>query len=117
MYSKPKQICIYLFFIFSNTMLVLGQVKNIGLPEIRNYIRSDYKGGTQNWNIDQDKDDNLYFANNEGLFQYDGTVWTKYTLPNKSVIRSVKTDSSGKIYVGGYNEFGYFKPNKTGKFN
>lgn len=115
MYSKSKQICIYLFFIFSNTMLVLGQVKNIGLPEIRNYIRSDYKGGTQNWNIDQDKDDNLYFANNEGLFQYDGTVWTKYTLPNKSVIRSVKTDSSGKIYVGGYNEFGYFKPNKNGK--
>lgn len=115
MYSKSKQICIYLFFIFSNTMLVLGQVKNIGLPEIRNYIRSDYKGGTQNWNIDQDKDDNLYFANNEGLFQYDGTVWTKYTLPNKSVIRSVKTDSSGKIYVGGYNEFGYFNPNKNGK--
>lgn len=115
MYSKSKQICIYLFFIFSNTMLVLGQVKNIGLPEIRNYIRSDYKGGTQNWNIDQDKDDNLYFANNEGLFQYDGTVWTKYILPNKSVIRSVKTDSSGKIYVGGYNEFGYFKPNKNGK--
>ena len=47
----------------------LGQVKNIGLPEIRNYKRTDYKGGTQNWNIDQDQNGNLYFANNNGLFQ------------------------------------------------
>ena len=95
--------------------LFIGQVKNIGLPEIRNYKRSDYKGGTQNWNIDQDENDNVYFANNDGLFQYDGTVWTKYILPNKSVVRSIKTDKSGRVYVGGYNEFGYFKPNQNGQ--
>lgn len=96
-------------------ILFWGQVKNIGLPEIRNYKRSDYKGGTQNWNIDQDENDNVYFANNDGLFQFDGSVWSKYTLPNKSVVRSIKTDKSGKIYVGGYNEFGYFKPNTNGQ--
>ncbi len=95
--------------------LFLGQVKSIGLPEIRNYKRNDYKGGTQNWNIDQDINNNLYFANNDGLFQFDGTVWSKYELPNKSVVRSIKTHSSGKIFVGGYNEFGYFKPNMNGK--
>ena len=102
-------ICIFFPIIF------WGQVKNIGLPEIRNYKRSDYKGGTQNWNIDQDENDNVYFANNDGLFQFDGSVWSKYTLPNKSVVRSIKTDKSGKIYVGGYNEFGYFKPNTNGQ--
>lgn len=96
-------------------LLFLGQVKNIGLPEIRNYKRSDYKGGTQNWNIDQDSNDNIYFANNDGLFQFDGTVWTKYELPNKSVVRSLKASKSGKIYVGGYNEFGFFKPNEKGQ--
>ena len=96
-------------------ILFWGQVKNIGLPEIRNYKRSDYKGGTQNWNIDQDENDNVYFANNDGLFQFDGSVWSKYTLPNKSVVRSIKTDKSGKIYVGGYNEFGYFKPDTNGR--
>jgi DNA-binding CsgD family transcriptional regulator len=91
-----------------------GQVKNIGLPEIRNYKRSDYKGGTQNWNIDQDKNGNLYFANNNGLFQFDGSSWTKYAVPNLESIRSLKIDDSGKIYVGGYNEFGYFKSNPKG---
>ena len=39
-----------------------GQVKNIGIPEIRNYKRTDYKGGTQSWDIEQDKDGNMYFA-------------------------------------------------------
>lgn len=91
------------------------QVKSIGLPEIRNYKRTDYKGGTQNWNIDQDKNGNVYFANNNGLFQFDGSSWRKYNLPNLSVIRSLKIGDSDKIFVGGYNEFGYFKPNSKGK--
>jgi DNA-binding CsgD family transcriptional regulator len=109
-----KKFDFFLICIFF-PILFWGQVKNIGLPEIRNYKRSDYKGGTQNWNIDQDENDNVYFANNDGLFQFDGSVWSKYTLPNKSVVRSIKTDKSGKIYVGGYNEFGYFKPNTNGQ--
>ncbi len=91
-----------------------GQIKSIGLPEIRNYNRNDYKGGTQNWDIDQDKDGNIYFANNYGLFQFDGTSWRKYSLPNLSVIRTIEIQDSGKIFVGGYNEFGYFKPDLKG---
>ncbi len=96
-------------------MITWGQVKNIGLPEIRNYKRNDYKGGTQNWNIDQDKNGNIYFANNNGLFQFDGASWRKYSLNNFSAIRCLKIDKSGRIFVGGYNEFGYFSANSKGK--
>lgn len=110
-----NQHLIILFVLLHSVFL--GQIKNIGIPEIRNYKRSDYKGGTQNWNIDQDTNNNLYFANNDGLFMFDGTVWSKYELPNKSVVRSLKTHSSGKIFVGGYNEFGFFKPNSNGRLN
>ena len=95
--------------------IVFGQVKNIGLPEIRNFKRTEYKGETQNWNIDQDKNGNIYFANNSGLFQFDGASWHKYTIPNSNSIRSLKIDNSGRIFVGGYNEFGYFKPGLNGK--
>lgn len=91
-----------------------AQIKSIGLPEIRNYKRTDYKGGTQNWNIDQDKNGNIYFANNNGLFQFDGTSWKNYKLPNNSAIRSLKIADNGKIYVGGYNEFGYFEASEKG---
>lgn len=91
-----------------------AQVKNIGIPDIKNYKRSEYKGGTQNWSIDQDKNGYIYFANNSGLIQFDGLNWHKYSLPNKSEIRSVKIDQSGRIYIGGNNEFGYFQTNEKG---
>lgn len=102
---------LFLFFVTS----FFGQVKNIGLPEIRNFKRTDYKGGTQNWNIDQDKNGNLYFANNNGLFQFDGSTWRKFTLPNSPDTRCLKIAPSGKIFVGGYSEFGYYKTNSKGK--
>ena len=44
----------------------------IGLPEIINYSKQAYKAGTQNWDICQDKNGILYFANNEGLLSFDG---------------------------------------------
>lgn len=109
-YLKLKTLIVLLF-----VLPVFGQVKNIGLPEIKNYKKTEYKGGTQNWNIDQDRNGNLYFANNNGLFQFDGSVWRKYLLPNSPDTRCVKIDSSGKIFVGGYSEFGYYKTNSKGK--
>jgi ligand-binding sensor domain-containing protein/DNA-binding CsgD family transcriptional regulator len=99
------------------TITVFGQVKNIGLPDVRNYKRNEYKGGTQNWNIGQDKNGNLYFANNNGLLQFDGSTWRKYPLPNLTSVRCLKIDASGKIFVGGYNEFGYFQPDSKGKLS
>lgn len=95
--------------------IFLGQVKKIGLPQIKNYSRTDYKAGTQNWNIDQDKNGNLYFGNNDGLLQFDGATWSKYKAKNSDAIKCLKVDPSGKIYVGCYNEFGYFKANSKGK--
>ena len=104
----------FIVLIFTVTTF-LGQVKNIGLPDIRNYKKTDYQGGTQNWNIDQDKNGNIYFANNSYLLQFDGISWHKYNLPNSSSVRCLKIDPTGKIFVGGYNEFGYFKANTKGK--
>ncbi|WP_163408929.1 triple tyrosine motif-containing protein [Flavobacterium ajazii] len=101
-----------IFFLGLN---VLAQVKDIGMPNLKNYKRTEYKGGTQNWSIDQDRNGNIYFANNSGLIQFDGSTWRKYALPNNTAIRSLKIDDSGKIFVGGNNEFGYFKPDEKGE--
>jgi DNA-binding CsgD family transcriptional regulator/ligand-binding sensor domain-containing protein len=111
---KYKILKLLLLGILLTSTILTSQVKNIGLPDIRNYKRSDYKGGTQNWAIDQDKNGNLYFANNNGLLQFDGSSWKKYSLPNSFAVRSIKIDDSGKIFVGGYSEFGYFDSNKKG---
>lgn len=104
-----------LLLLTTNIELGYSQVKNIGLPNTINYKRIAYKGGTQNWDIDQDKNGNIYFANNEGLLQFNGTTWKKFRLPNISSIRSLKVGNDGCIYVGGNNEFGYFKADNKGK--
>lgn len=107
---------IFLIFILLNLFSVKAQVKEIGLPKIKNYTKAEYKSGTQNWNIDQDTNGNVYFANNNGLLQFDGLSWESYTIPNSVSVRSVKVDeSTGRIFVGGYNEFGYFQPDEKGK--
>ena len=115
MISRKFRILI-VFVIISQFVLfeAFAQIKSVGIPDIKNFKRTEYKGATQNWDIDQDKNGNLYFANNSGLFQYDGSSWTKYNLPSTTSIRSLKIDVDGKIFVGGYNEFGYFQSDDKG---
>ena len=86
----------------------------IGLPEIINYSKHTYKAGTQNWDICQDINGLLYFANNEGLLSFDGTYWKTYPLPNKTIVRSVAIGADNNIYTGGQDEIGYFSPDSKG---
>ena len=96
--------------IFSNSY----SFAQIGVPQIDNYSNLIYKGGTQNWDIDQDKNGIMYFANNEGLLSYNGKYWNIYPSPNKTVVRSIKVANDGKIYIGAQDEIGYFFPNAQG---
>lgn len=78
------------------------------LPFVENFTKTDYGGDNQVWNVAQANDNTLYFANNHFFLRYNGVKWEKYTLPNKTIIRSVFADGD-KIYCGSYNEFGYWK--------
>lgn len=103
----------YIILVLIGVCNGFAQVKSIGLPALENYKRTDYAAGTQNWAIGQDFKGTMYFANNNGLLQFDGTVWRTFKLPNNSAIRSLHVSES-RIYVGGYNEFGYFEANNKG---
>ncbi len=87
----------------------------IGTPDVKNYPRTIYNAGSQNWDIVQAENGKMYFANNNGLLEFDGFYWYLYQLPNKSVIRSVLQTKDNRIYAGGFNEFGYFLPDESGK--
>ncbi|WP_159799365.1 triple tyrosine motif-containing protein [Flavobacterium sp. MK4S-17] len=63
--------------------------------------------------ITQDALQYLYFANNEGLLEYNGTAWTLYPSPNETIIRSVKVIGE-RIYTGCYMEFGYWERDING---
>ena len=84
------------------------------LPPIIKYNSTTYNAGNQNWMISQDKNEYLYFANNEGLLEYNGSSWTLYKSPNQTIVRSVKVIGD-KIYTGCYMEFGYWIRKNDGK--
>ncbi|MES2419152.1 MAG: triple tyrosine motif-containing protein [Bacteroidota bacterium] len=108
--KSPLLLFLILFLPFNN----LKAQDPIGLPQVTSYSSLTYKGGTQNWSIEQDKNGILYFANSEGLLTFNGAFWKIYPMPNKTVVRSVKIDKSGKIFVGAQDELGYFYPNSNG---
>ena len=77
-------------------------------PLVRNYSVSDYNAGIQNWAIAQDERGVMYFGNNSGLLEFDGSAWRLYELPTKGIVRAIYISEDGRIYVGSYEEFGYF---------
>ncbi len=78
------------------------------LPFVENFSKSNYKGENQVWSVGQGNDNAMYFANNLYFIRYNGVKWEKYSLPNKTIIRSVFAVGD-RIYSGSYNEFGYWK--------
>lgn len=81
---------------------------------IVNYTRQQYLAGSQNWMICQHPCGWMYFANNNGLLEFDGNLWNLYPMANEAKLRSVMVGKDGRIYVGGQREFGFFKPNRLG---
>ncbi len=92
-----------------------AQVKNIGMPQIQNYPKSVYDAGTQNWDISQDQNGFMYFANNEGVLRFDGLHWDLTEISQPSPVRSICIDSENQIYVGLFNDFGILQLNEEGR--
>ncbi|MBO7143901.1 MAG: SpoIIE family protein phosphatase [Salinivirgaceae bacterium] len=113
-----KKISILLMFAFLLGLTVNAQTKNqfinqYGLPFITTYSNKVYGGHAQNNGIVQDKRGFLYFANQEGVLEYDGARWN---LIRKTYIQSLSVDTNNIVHVGIYDgTFGYLKPNEVGE--
>lgn len=103
-------VFIYRCFLLLFSFLLFGQE----LPPIIKYPSTVYHAGNQNWMIEQDQNQFMYFANNEGLLEYNGAEWTLYPSPNETIIRSVKVIGN-RIFTGSYMEFGYWERKESGR--
>ena len=84
------------------------------LPPILKYSPGTYAAGNQNWMIAQDNLGYMYFANNEGLLEYNGSDWNLYPTPNETIMRSVKVIGN-RVYCGFYMDFGYWTRKPDGR--
>ena len=66
--------------------LFASSQNTIGLPDIINYSKLSYNAGLQNWDVKQDKNGIVYFANNEGLLSFDGKTGNSTRCPIKPLL-------------------------------
>lgn len=79
-------------------------------PYFKNYLKTEYQGENANWDLTQHSNGTIYVANNKNLLSFNGDFWDKYSLPSKSVIRSVNVIND-TLYSGSFQQFGYWLKN------
>ena len=109
-----RSIYFLLFFLLLFYASGATDIKSIGVPYVQNYTKALYQSGNQNWSITKDEHGIMYFGNADGLLSFDGRYWQMHTMPNGLIVRAVAADGKGKIYAGGFGEFGYWENNSKG---
>lgn len=89
---------------------IYGGTVNAQYHEIKNFVSGNIPVENQNWSIDQHPETGyVYFANSEGLIEFDGLRSTTHKLPLNKGARSVCIDNNGLIFTGGFEEFGFWQ--------
>ena len=97
------------FTIFLIIILFSSFGAGASFAPVRNFPSDGSRWGTQNWAVAQDSHGRMYFGNKNGLLVFDGINWDRYVMANRSTVRAILIDEpSGRIYVGGSEDFGYF---------
>lgn len=107
-----RTFCFSLFFFF----LMHFSAQEF-TPVVTQFTKNDYKAAKQNWAVAQDSDGIMYFGNTLGLLTFDGCIWKLIKIPQNKIVRSLYIDDDDRIYIGSYEEFGYFEKDDKGQLH
>ena len=103
-----------LFILLLFNLLYILSFSQEFTPIVNQFSKKDYNASNQNWSIGQGRDGILYFGNNEGLLEFDGSKWKTNKISGNKIVRSVLCKADNRIYVGSFEEFGYFEKDNFG---
>jgi AraC-like DNA-binding protein len=116
MKANPAAVLIVFILFFLLIPLSAENIRNPGIPFIRNFTPVEYNAHPQNWTIVQDNRGVMYFGNtNRGLIEFDGSQWRRIKVANNSSIRSLALAGDGTVYVGAVGTFGFLKSDAAGR--
>ncbi len=102
--------------ILTTILGLLGFLHAQEVPHTLNFSKDDYHAQSQNWSITQSPDDEMFMGNGAGVLEFDGAFWRTLSLPNQQIVRSVASDKEGRIFSGGFAEFGFWQRDDTGNY-
>ncbi len=108
-------VILIIFNILCSYSIQSQSIQEQGRLFIQNYDDKNFNtSGKQIWAVLQDKRGVMYFGNIDGLLEFDGSNWRLIEMPNKSTVRSMAIDSTGRIYIGAKSDIGYIEADTTG---
>ena len=82
---------------------------------LQNYGPKDYSGNPQVFDIVQDSRGVMYFSNQKGVIEYDGTKWSTIQIGKEDLkCLSLAVGQEGLIYAGAEGDFGVLRPDESG---
>lgn len=112
--SKSLPIQKALFLISYFLLLYMPAMAVVGKYPVKNFTPDQYKAGIQNIDFAQNRDLNLFVANNLGVLSFNGDEWVVQAYNTGKKQRSLAFDEpSDRLYVGSQGDFGYFENNWT----
>ena len=101
-------------FLLSNKTSFCQFKTGLGNPFIKNFSKKEVKKDLKVFDISQNKNGEMYFANPGYLLEYDGFSFKNYFVKDQSDLRAVLYEDDDHIYTAGIGGFGFWSKNKKG---
>jgi ligand-binding sensor domain-containing protein/DNA-binding CsgD family transcriptional regulator len=107
-------VCIIILLLYCSISFIKASPSSTD-EVIKRFISNHIPVENQNWGICQSPVNGfIYFANSEGLIEYNGISSRSFRLPYGQTIRSVYVSKDGLIFTGSFEEFGFWKATHDG---
>ena len=100
----------YTFSIITLLFFVTQAYSSNGKYPIQNFSPADYEAGNQNIDFAQNRDMDLFVANNLAVLSYNGNRWERHAFRTGKKNRSLAFDeNTNRLYIGLQGDIGFFE--------
>lgn len=92
-----RDILLISTFIILAAVPVRSDFERGALPVVNYTSAGDYRADRDAWSTVRSRSGIMYFANSEGVLQYNGVTWNLIRLPNRTSVQSLAIDRDGKF--------------------
>ena len=105
-----RTICLLILLVFP----VYGHaVLPVGVPPVQRF-EPTLDVFPQNTSIAVDRAGRTYLGSLDGVLVFDGADWSLVRTDNRELVRSLAVSPDDRIYIGGFDAFGYLERDRTG---
>src|SRR4051812_45832638 len=104
----------WLLALFGWLLIGFAWAGSAGEPLLQRFTPADFKATPYLFSLAIDPDGRVYVGNNDGLLRMQGHEWQTLELPGGMAANLLQRGADQRIYVAGYDSFGYVETGPDG---